>query len=120
MRAWLLDVYPDAEYGLVVWLLGEDGRRRRCHQPFPITFYAAGPFPRLRAAWRYLRAQPTAVHLSRTVRRDLFSGEVEVLAAEVTHPAEQPRLLQKLLRRFPDLDYYDADIPLALDRKSVV
>ncbi|MBK6710314.1 MAG: hypothetical protein IPG51_08290 [Chloroflexi bacterium] len=114
MRAWLLDVYPDAQDGLVVWLLGEDGRRRRCHQPFPITFYAAGPFPRLRAAWRYLRAQPTAVHLSRTVRRDLFSGEVEVLAAEVTHPAEQPRLLQKLLRRFPDLDYYDVDIPLAL------
>ncbi|MBP7044658.1 MAG: hypothetical protein KBE23_18030 [Chloroflexi bacterium] len=114
MRGWLLDVYPDGQVGVVLWLLGEDGRRHRCHQPFPITFYAAGPFPRLRAAWRYLRAQPTAVHLSRTVRRDLFTGDVEVLAAEVTHPAEQPRLLQKLLRRFPDLDYYDADVPLAL------
>ena len=39
---WLLDVYADPQEGLVLWLLEEDGARRRLHQPFPVTFYAAG------------------------------------------------------------------------------
>ena len=47
---WLLDLYPDAD-GLTLWLLGDDGARRRLHHAFPVTFYAAGPFPRLRALW---------------------------------------------------------------------
>ena len=46
---WLLDMYTDPRDGLVLWLLEEDednpdgGRRIRLTQPFPITFYAAGP-----------------------------------------------------------------------------
>ena len=37
---WLLDLYDDVHDGLVVWLVGVDGRRHRLHQPFPVTFYA--------------------------------------------------------------------------------
>jgi hypothetical protein len=31
---WLLDVYADPQDGLVLWLLCEDGARRRLRQPF--------------------------------------------------------------------------------------
>ena len=48
---WLLDIYPNQENGVVIWLLGDDGQRRRFQQIFPITFYAAGPAQRLRELW---------------------------------------------------------------------
>src|SRR3990170_3025473 len=82
ITGWLLDLYacPErsrrayatAPCGVVLWLLGDDGLRYRLTQPFPITFYAAGPATRLRALWRYLEAQPIPVRLSRQQRRDLF------------------------------------------------
>ena len=112
---WLLDLYADPQDGLVLWLLGDDGERRRLRQSFPVTFYAAGPFPRLRLLWHALQAQPVAVSLARTEHRDLFQDEpVTVLAARVQNPTQQPRLFAQMAENFPDLTYYDADIPLAL------
>ena len=113
-RGWLLDLYADGRQGLIVWLLDEDGRRRRLHQPFPVTFYVAGPSARLRALWRYLRDRPLPLRLGRTRRRDLFSGLLDVMAVEVGNPAYLPRLARQVTGRFPDLTYYDIDIPLSL------
>jgi DNA polymerase-2 len=112
---WLLDVYADADAGLALWLLDESGDRRRLRAAFPVTFYAAGPPDRLRALWRYLRTCPTPVKLSRTHRRDLFQERpLPVLAVEVEQPSLQPSLFQAVSRRFPKLDYYDADLPISL------
>jgi hypothetical protein len=72
LTGWLLDLYPDPQAGAALWLLGEDGQRRRLQQDFPLTFYAAGPAEQLRQLWRFLQAQPEALTLSRTERRDLF------------------------------------------------
>ena len=119
LRGWLLDLYADETDGLVFWLLAEDGRRLRLTQPFPTTFYAHGPFPRLRALWRFLQQQTNPIKLSRTVREDLFTGPLDVLAVEVANPALQPRLFRQVARRFPDLTYYDADIPLGLRYAAV-
>lgn len=118
-RGWLLDLYDDETEGLVVWFLSEDGRRCRFTLFFPLTFYAAGPFDRLRAAWRYLRDGETAVSLSRAQREDLFAGLLDVMAVQVCNPAVQTHLFQQLHCRFPDLDYYDADIPLWLHLAAV-
>ena len=119
LRGWLLDLYADETDGLVFWLLAEDGRRLRLTQPFPISFYAHGPFPRLRALWRFLQQQPIPVQLARTVRADLFAGPLDLLAVEVANPALQPRLFHQVVRRFPDLTYYDADISLGLRYAAV-
>ena len=113
-RGWLLDLYEDREDGLVLWLLGEDGLRYRLRQSFPTTFYAAGPFPRLRQLWRYLQARPVALELGRTQKRDLFAGLLDVLDVQVCSPALQASLFLDLSRRFPDLDYYNADIPITV------
>src|SRR5271157_3077252 len=97
LTGWLLDLFDEPGGGVVLWLLGEDGRRHRLHQDFPVTFYAAGPAPRLRQLWQYLQRQPAQVSLSRDERRDLFQpGPVTVLAIRVERPADQPPLFQQL------------------------
>ncbi len=112
---WLLDLFADPQGGVILWLLGDDGERYRLLQNFPITFYAAGPAPRLRALWRFLGSQPIPVTLSRTQRRDLFQPQpLTVLAIRVDRSALQPRLFRRLVEKFPDLTFYDADVQLTL------
>ncbi len=112
---WLLDLYPIPEEGLALWLLGEDGQRYRLQQPFPVTFYAAGPAPRLRRLWQFLQHQPIEVQLSRVERRELGAATpLTTLAVQVSQPVEQPRLFARVWRAFPDLSFYDADLPITL------
>ena len=108
---WLIDIYPGAG-GAIVWLLTDDGQRLPLRMHFEVSFYAAGPSPRLRAAWKHLKAQ--SLRLAHEVRRDLFSGDLDVLAVSVPSPSELPDVFNELSRIFPDLDYYDADVPLSL------
>ncbi|MCA9867550.1 MAG: hypothetical protein KC410_13775 [Anaerolineales bacterium] len=112
-HGWLLDIYPD-DRGATLWLLGDDGARRQLAQPFPVTFYVAGPFPGLRALWLWLRDHAPATRLWRDRRTDLFAGPLDVLAVECPGPVAQTILFDRVQTRFPDLDYYDADIPLPL------
>jgi DNA polymerase-2 len=112
---WLLDLYPDARAGVVLWFVGEDGTRYRLRQTFPVTFYVAGPLPELRQVWRWLSAQPVELKLARTERRDLFQVQpVTVLAVQVANPAEQPALFNRLSRVFPHLTYYNTDLQFSL------
>ncbi len=111
---WLLDLYPDLHNGVVFWLLDEDGICHCLHHAFPVTFYAAGPSTRLRELWSFLNRQPRPVKLERTERQDLFAGSLTVMKIQVLNAAAQPRLFQNVIQRFPELDYYDADIPLSL------
>jgi len=112
---WLLDLHTHPDDGAVLWLLGDDGHRHRLHQHFPVTFYAAGPSFRLQALRRHLRAQPLSLSLSRIERRGLFHKHpIPLLAICVNQTALQPRLFQQIADRFPDLNYYNADISLTL------
>ena len=112
---WLLDLYEDEREGVVLWLIGDDGERCRLRQDFPITFYAAGDPEQLRDLQRYLRTWPEKLHLYRAQRRDLFHDKpLTLLAVEMGAPIRQPRLFQQITDRFPDLDYYDADLKITL------
>jgi DNA polymerase-2 len=113
LSGWLLDVYADTSQGVILWLLGDDGQRHQLRQPLTTTFYAAGPFPRLRKLWTFLRSQNILVHLSRTQREDLFDGRIDVMAIEAD-TAVQPQLFRRIQKCFPDLDYYDTDIPVSV------
>jgi DNA polymerase-2 len=116
---WLLDLYPHPERGIVLWLIGDDGRRRCLRQDFPVTFYAAGPAQRLRDLWIFLQNQPSPIELSRTERRDLMTGATVVLAATLDSPSALPGLFQTLAYNFPDLAFYDADLHVALRHAAV-
>ncbi len=113
-EGWLLDLYTHPKEGAVLWLLGEDGERRRLRHAFPVTFYAAGPPAQLRALWHFLQNQAVPLELARVQRTDLFAGPLTVLAAQAPDPLTQVQVFRAAAQRFPNLDYFDADIPLAL------
>jgi DNA polymerase-2 len=108
---WLLDVYAE-EDGITLWLLTDDDKRLHLRMEFDITFYAAGDFNLLRQAWIFLRDKN--IRLARTIRRDLFLGERDVMAVTTSNPADLRKMFGELQRQFPALDYYDADIPITL------
>jgi DNA polymerase-2 len=116
---WLLDLYPHPERGVILWLLGDDGHRRRFVQDFPATFYAAGPSHLLRELWVFLMHQPLELVLSREERRDLFEGKKTVLAARLDQPLALPSLYRKAVDYFPDLAFYDVDLDVALRHAAV-
>jgi DNA polymerase-2 len=108
VTGWLFDIHPHPERGIVLWIIADSGERLRLRMDFTVTFYAAGDFARLREAWRYLAGR---ARLARTQRRDLFTGMRDVLAVTVDASSG---VFPELRSRFPDLDYYDADIPVTL------
>ncbi len=115
LEGWLLDIYAGSQSGVTLWLIGEDGQRHCLQQAFPVTFYAAGPSARLRALWRYLQGCNTSVVLARSERHDLFVGQARpVLAVELPGPAAVPAFFEQVAQAFPELSYFDADIPLPL------
>ena len=117
---WLLDLYPHPKEGVTLWLLSEDGQRLHLRQPFPVTFYAAGPTQRLRALWNYLKNQSPAVFLGRTERHDIMEDRpLSVLEVRVPQSIQQPPLFARILRTFPDLTFYDADLPITLRHAAV-
>jgi DNA polymerase-2 len=117
---WLLDVYADPQDGLVLWLLSDDGVRRRLRQPFPVTFYAAGEAPRLRQLWRFLKEQPQAPRLARVERRELFSPlPLPLLAVQANSPTAQQQLFERAAAAFPELAYYNADLPISLRHAAI-
>ncbi|MGA7192152.1 MAG: DNA polymerase domain-containing protein [Anaerolineales bacterium] len=109
---WLFDLYPNPKRGITIWLLSEDGKSHSFEQEFSITFYVGGPIHRLHQLCKYLKEKQ--VVLSRTERDDLYSGRKDVLKVEVPSPSAFDELFKEIQPRFPDLSYYDVDIPLIL------
>ena len=113
LTGWLLDLYAD-EKVITLWLLDENGQRRKLTHVFPAIFYAAGDSRQLRALWRWLSSQDIPVRLSRTERKGVFQGMVTVLAVEVVHAPQLDLLFRQAVELFPDLTYYDAAVSLSL------
>lgn len=109
---WLFDVYAHPTKGITLWLVGEDGKRHFFHQDFEMIFYASGSFVCLRELWRFLRERP--VKLARTQRDDLYAGTQDVMEIRIPNPAVYAELFREVSNCFPELTYYDADIPLIL------
>lgn len=116
INGWLLDIYPDPDLGLIIWLLDEDGsRRHRLHQPFPTSFYVHGRSADLRNLWRYLISLELPLQLSRVDRRDLFVDQLLPVLEVITEtPSAQEELFRDLKRSFPGLTYYNVDISIDL------
>ncbi len=115
LTGWMLDLHEDCQKGVAIWFIGDDGSRRRLHQPLTVTFYAAGSSARLRALWCWLMDQPVRVELAREERRDIFrEGLTTVLRVSVPSLTEQAPLFRRAAEAFPDLTYYDADLQLSL------
>ncbi len=112
---WLLEVYEDKLFGATLWFLDKNGERRSVHQRFPVTFYAAGSDQKLAALGKYLKHNCEDTTLRREDRPELCSAEpTPVLSVQTPTAFRQQLVFRRASKRFPELDFFDADIPLAL------
>jgi DNA polymerase-2 len=110
--AWLFDAYPSGN-GMSVWLIDREGRSHQLHDTFSPSFYVQGSSDRLRDLRESLRGKRAPVEMRMTERIDLFLDRpIEVLEVRVKVPGRLPSLFRQASRAFPNLTYYDADIPL--------
>ncbi len=111
---WLLDLFEDPQSGIILWFISKDGQRIRLRQEFPVTWYAAGAERDLRALHSFLQTQSTPLKNTFTKRRDLYKHDlISVLAVEM-QPSKISTLVRNVAKRFPNLDLYNADIPIAI------
>ena len=109
---WLFDAYPSGQ-GMAVWLIDQDGRSHLLQDSLEPAFYAQGSADQLRKVCDELRRRGAPVRIRTTERIDLFLDRaVEVLEVRVLQPKLLPSLFNQISRKYPDLTYYDADIPL--------
>ena len=110
-NGWLLDLYEDAEDGIRLWFIMDSGERICLHQPFPVSFYVYGPAERLHTCCLFLRRQAGVLHLSKESRCDVFQPEpLCVLRVDMNGPVSQKACFRELLKTFPDLTWYNADL----------
>lgn len=110
---WLFDLYIQKDK-VVLWLVGEDRKPHSFTQSFQISFYVGGLFPRLRQLWKFLRSREERIELQRMQRRDLHDGMKDVLEVKLLDLSRFDDLFKEMNQRFPDLLYYDVDIPFIL------
>ncbi|MCL5428504.1 MAG: hypothetical protein M1347_01710 [Chloroflexi bacterium] len=114
LRGWLLDLYTDPRRGLVVWLIGEDGKRYELFQDFPISFCIAGQKELLRDLWIYLKRHPIPHVQERTQREDSTGKEHDLLTVTVKNPFFQPKLFREIEKHIPQMTFFDCDVPIGI------
>src|SRR5688500_16478626 len=105
---WLFDLYAHPTKGVVLWLIGEDGKRYAFHQDFETVFYASGSVQRLHELGVFLRRkyERKNIRLERATKEDLFAGPQEVLGIGVSHAHLYKKLFVDVYQNFSDLVFY--------------
>lgn len=113
---WLFDLYAHPQRGVVLWLLGEDGKPYSLYQEFEVTFYARGPRERLHDLGLFLRKKypKEDVRLAKVSKEDLFDGPQTVMEIGISSFILFTRLSRDVVENFTDLIFYDVDIPLTV------
>src|SRR5574341_1337487 len=116
LNGWLIDLYAHPGKGVVMWLVGEDGRPHSFHQDFETVFYARGSVKQLHDLGVFIRRNypKESVDLTRVTRKDLFDGPQEVMGIGVSDITIFGKLSRKVQEEFPDLIFYDVDVPLTV------
>src|SRR5262249_9444809 len=112
LRGWLLDVYP-AQDGMVVWLLGEDGRRLRTVDPFVPTFYLTASPSTLGPLLKLLRHAPCRISPRYVDRYELGAPRpLRVLEISVHAPSQFASITRQLTQTYPDTQFFHVDVSL--------
>src|SRR5690242_15349851 len=113
---WLFDLYAHPQRGIVLWLLGEDGKPYYLYQEFETVFYARGSHERLHDLGMFLRKKYSKedVRLAKVTKEDLFDGPQTLMEICVSSFTLFRRLSRDVVESFKDLIFYDVDIPLTV------
>src|SRR5574338_525378 len=115
-NGWLFDLYEHPTRGVVLWLAGEDGKPYSFHQEFETLFYARGPVEQLHDLGIFIRSRYSKeiVSLKRATKDDLFDGPQIVMGIGVSTSSIYKKLIREVQENFPDLIYYDVDVPFTV------
>ena len=120
IEGWILDLYEDPQGGVCIWCIQQDGQRCCFRQNFSTTFYASGNPQQLQSLKNVLQNRHTAVRCYCAERRDIFQSKpVHCLAIQVAQPGRVRPLFFELDKIFPDLTWYDIDVPLWIRHQAV-
>jgi DNA polymerase-2 len=98
---------------MTVWILDPQGDMHALWDTFTPSFYVRGPRQELHRVCRLLRDRRAPVNLRREERIDLFLDRpIEVLGVGVRTPGKLQTIFRQTASAFPELTYYDVDIPL--------
>jgi DNA polymerase-2 len=98
---------------MVVWLLGEDGRRIRAVDPFVSTCYLAAPPSAREQVFRILHRASCRISTREVERYELGAPHpISVLEVSVHAPAQFSSLTQHLIRDCPDAQFFHVDVSL--------
>ncbi len=98
---------------MVVWLLGEDGRRIRAVDPFVPTCYLAAPPSIREQVFRLLSRTSCRIGTREVERYELGAlCPTPVLEVSVHAPAQFSSLTQQLIRACPDAQFFHVDVSL--------
>ncbi|MBI5078321.1 MAG: hypothetical protein HZB11_03115, partial [Candidatus Yonathbacteria bacterium] len=114
---WLFDLYEHPTKGVVLWLVGEDGKRSSFYQDFETVFYARGPVEKLHDLGIFIRGKYSKeiVRLERvTDKEDLFDGPQDVMGIGFSKIRLFKKLFREVHESFSDLIFYDVDVPLTV------
>ncbi len=113
---WLFDLYAHPTQGVVLWIVGEDGNSHSFYQDFETLFYARGEFQRLHELGVFIRRRYSKeiVRLERVTKDDLFDGPQDVMGMGISDPKIFRRLSREVQENFPDLIFYDVDVPFTV------
>ena len=113
---WLFDLYTHPTKGVVLWLVGEDGKPYSFFQDFETVFYARASNGRLHDLGVILRKNypKETIRLTRQTKEDLFDGPQVVMGIGVSSFNLFNKLFREVRDSFSDVIFYDADIPLTV------
>lgn len=98
---------------MVVWLLGEDGRRLCAVDPFVPTFYLAASQPSLDRILRLLRRVSCRISTRYVERYELGAlRPLRVLEVAVHAPAQFAPVTRRLIQACPDAQFFHVDVSL--------
>ena len=112
---WLFSVYANQEDGAVLWLIAEDGERRRLCMPYKTAFYlAARKFSDLNSVYAQLISWSKPPKMVYCFKRDLFKGLRMVLQIQAPDPITLEGIFYTLHKHAKGIQFYNAKIPFSV------
>ncbi len=113
VRGWLFDVYPSAK-GVTLWIIDDDGKAHSYFRKYTPSFFLHMNDADARRVDALGARCPVPVSLTRTPRKEIYSGEPwDVVQVHVHDTMRFKEAVWYFERFFPHFAFYNSDILVA-------
>ncbi|MBI4811620.1 MAG: hypothetical protein HY800_09330 [Ignavibacteriales bacterium] len=113
LSGFFFDLYP-VRNGMVIWVIGDDGKAYHCFDPFHPSFYLRLATSDERRVTTLVQRFKLQVTIGKEKKLELFSGEEwEVTKITVHNPLQLNNCVWTFQKFFPHFVFYNSNIPVA-------